>query len=80
MYKIIYKQGNTCTKVMPCLLGFFFSILFNIGCFFLTLHVLIFLKRQHIKSIVLIGDRIGFTVHVPVFCLQCLNMQSSSFV
>lgn len=60
--------------------GFFFSILFNIGCIFLTLHVLIFLKRQHIKSIVLIGDRIGFTVHVPVFCLQCLNMQSSLFV
>lgn len=61
--------------------GVFFSILFNnIGCFFLTLHVLIFLKRQHIKSIVLIGDRIGFTVHVPVFCLQCLNMQSSLFV
>lgn len=60
--------------------GLFFSILFNIGCFFLTLHVLIFLKRQHIKSIVLIGDRIGFTVHVPVFCLQCLNMQSSLFV
>lgn len=61
--------------------GFFFSILFNIGgFFFLTLHVLIFLKRQHIKSIVLIGDRVGFTVHVPVFCLQCLNMQSSLFV
>lgn len=69
MYKIIYKQGNTCTKVMPCLLGFFFSILFNIGCFFLTLHVLIFLKTAQ-KSIDLIGDRMGFTVHVPVFCLQ----------
>lgn len=80
MYKIIYKQGNTCTKVMPCLLGVFFQFCLTSVGFFLTLHVLIFLKRQHIKSVVLIGDRMGFTVHVPVFCLQCLNMQSSSFV